>query len=286
MPAALAVSLRGWIDRVVRESASRCERALLRCDLARDPDHGPDDADDAEFLAWYTQDELLLDVVDALLDLLPLGKPIGNPAPKMPAGQQLNGLEAVAYGLANMTFIEHRQPLQRLLDDGRSSYTIRPDGRGLVRRVDATVTALVNTAARGAAEQPDRGSASTHLRRAFDAAHALHPDPVRAYSESIKAVESAAHATLEPNNRNATLGTMLGVLRNQRHRLIVVLAGTTGTEGLQTVESMMRLLWTGHTSRHGNLQTTRDETAEEAQMAVFLAASLVQWFSTGAVYRR
>lgn len=283
--AALAEALRHWIERVARDSASLCERALLRCDLARDREHGPDDADDVEFLAWFTPDELLLDVVDALLDLLPTGMVTGQPAaPKIPAGQKPSALETVAISLANMMFTSYRRPLQQLLNDGRSAYTIRRDGRGLVRRVDATVAALVNTAAR-VAEQPDRGSASTHLKRGYAAAYTLHPDPTRAYSEAIKAVEAAAHAALEPDNQKATLGTMVRVLRDHQDRLVVALTGKTGTEGLQTVESMMQLLWTGQTSRHGNLHTTRDETAEEAQMAVHLAASLVHWFSTGAVRR-
>lgn len=283
------MALRQWVEQVARSSSTLCDRVLLRCDLVRDHEQGPDDVDDVEFLAWFTPDELLLDVVDALLDLLPGGTLGARPAaPKVSAGQKPSTLDAVSFGLANMAFTMHRQPLerlQRLLDDGRSVYTIRPDGRGLIRRVDATVTALVNTTVR-AAEQPERGSASTHLRRAYDAAYALHPDSTRAYSEAIKAVEAAAHATLEPSNPKATLGSMLRTLRGQSSWLVVTLAGKNGTEGLQTVESMMSLLWTGQTSRHGNLQATRDETADEANMAVLLAVSLVHWFSTGAVRRR
>ncbi|MFD6115294.1 hypothetical protein ACFWG0_35085 [Streptomyces yangpuensis] len=59
-----------------------------------------------------------------------------------------------------------------------------------------------------AADQPERGSASRHLRQAMDLAYALHPDPVKAYSEAIKAVECALHDTIQPNNRRATLGTI------------------------------------------------------------------------------
>ncbi|WP_326793430.1 hypothetical protein OHA79_44625 (plasmid) [Streptomyces sp. NBC_00841] len=46
---------------------------------------------------------------------------------------------------------------------------------------------------------------------------------------------------------------------------------------------MMRLLWTGQTSRHGGLHGTCDESPEEARMAVQMAAALVDWFSTGIV---
>lgn len=206
--------------------------------------------------------------------------------PTPPGNQKPTVLEGVAHGLAAMTFTQHCAPLQQLLDDGRCAYTIRRDGRGLVRWVDAPTIAMLDTAAL-AADQPDRGSAATHLRRAYQAAYQMRADPVRACSEAIKAVASAAHATLEPNNGKATLGSMRRALRDQRDQrdqLTVALPGENGTEGVQTVESMIMLLWTGQ-SRHGHRQTTRDETIEEARLAVSLAASLVQWFSTGTVRR-
>ncbi|MFE2911378.1 hypothetical protein [Kitasatospora indigofera] len=180
--------------------------------------------------------------------------------------------------------IQNRVPLQRLLNDARSLYTIRDDGRALVSRVDPAVKAATEAAAE-AADQPERGSATRHLRQALDAAYALHPDPVKAYSEAIKAVESAAHATLQPRHATATLGTMLGEFRQVQAKLSVPIAGKSGTEGLAVVETMMDLLWTGQTSRHGNLQVTRDETVQEAVMAVHLAASLVQFFASEAVRR-
>lgn len=255
---------------------------MLRCALFRDAEHGPEaEVDDAEFLAWYTPDDRLLDVVDTILNLLPgAGAFI-----QVPARQKPGMLEAVAGGLANMNFLKHRQPLQELLDDGRSVYTLSPNGRALVHRVDPTVTALLGKAAH-AADQPERGSASVHLRHAHTAAYALHPEPGCAYSEAIKAVECAAHASLEPNNSRATLGTMLRELRQHPGQWDVALAGKTGTAGEETVEAMMSLLWTGQTSRHGGQQPTREETLAAARMAVDLAVSLVRWFADGAVGRR
>ncbi|MFF9508748.1 hypothetical protein ACF1BU_16640 [Streptomyces sp. NPDC014724] len=179
---------------------------------------------------------------------------------------------------------QYRVPLQRLLDDARSLYTIRADGRALVRRVDSAVAAVTGEAAK-AADQPERGSATRHLRQALDAVYALQPDPLKAYSEAIKAVESAAHATLQPKHAKATLGTMLGEFRQVQAKLSVPIIGTSGTEGLAVVESMMDLLWTGQTSRHGNLQETRDETVQEAVMAVHIASTLVQLFASGAIQR-
>ena len=50
--------------------------------------------------------------------------------------------------------------------------------------------------------------------------------------------------------------------------------------------SMMELLWTGQTSRHGSQTPTAQEASDEARMAVHLAVTLVQWFTTGAVIRK
>lgn len=58
------------------------------------------------------------------------------------------------------------------------------------------------------------------------------------------------------------------------------------TEGAATVLAMMFLPWTSGTSRHGNLQATREETADEPRMAVDLMAVVARWFTTGALRRR
>jgi hypothetical protein len=174
-----------------------------------------------------------------------------------------------------------RVDLQQLLDDARSVYTLWSDRRGLRHRLDPTAEALALSASDAAGQEPDRGSAGAHLRRAWEAAYALHPDPVRAYSEAIKAVESAAQITVEPNNRKATLGTMLRVLGGTRARWVIDLGAAT--DGPETVEKMMRLLWTGQTSRHGGAHPTRDETVHEARTAVSLAVTLVHIFTVGAL---
>ncbi|MFD9565098.1 hypothetical protein [Streptomyces sp. NPDC059994] len=284
VPAAAETPLREWINRAARDAA--CERVLIRCNLARDPEDGPHaEVDDAEFLAWYTTAEELPDVIDALLNLLPTSSQRTTPGthllPTQPVPASLGG---VLLSLDRYVFNIHRGPLQELLDDAQSIYTIRIDGRALVHRVDPTLAASVEAAAQAAA-QPDRGSASQHLRLAHNAAYALHPDAVRAYSEAIKAVEAAAQATLQPNNTRATLGTMLGEWRQIEHKLRSALPGKTGAEGLETARSMMELLWTGQSSRHGGRAPTPEETTEQARMAVDLATSLVRWFSSGAVSR-
>jgi hypothetical protein len=94
-------------------------------------------------------------------------------------------------------------------------------------------------------------AAAAHLAEAWRCAYALHPDPVKAYGEAIKAVEAAAHAVLEPNNRNATLGTMRRRLRDTRDRYALAIEGPDGRGDVSPLLECMSLLWEGQTSRHG-----------------------------------
>ncbi|PSM41512.1 hypothetical protein C6Y14_22025 [Streptomyces dioscori] len=128
------------------------------------------------------------------------------------------------------------------------------------------------------------GSAADHLAAAWQAAYGRSPDPVRAYSEAIKAVECAAHAVIQPNRAKATLGTMLGEIKNARHKFSAAIPSPTG-DSIAPAEAMMRALWEGQTSRHGAQTATVPETLEAARAGVHLAAALVQWFVSGAVVR-
>lgn len=280
VPASLELPLREWVRTTAERYTGAAERAALRIDVVLYAEEGGhEDVGTGERLAYWTPTEKLLDIIDALLDLAPTG---GWQNTQLTAG--LPTWQAALITANSLPDSQYRVPLQRLLNDAGSLYTIRADGRALVRRVDSAVAAVTDAAAKSA-DQPERGSATRHLRQALDAAYALQPDPVKAYSEAIKAVESAAHATLQPKHAKATLGTMLGEFRQVQAKLSVPIAGKSGTEGLAVVESMMDLLWTGQTSRHGNLQETRDETVQEAFMAVHLASTLVQLFASGAVQR-
>lgn len=244
----------------------------MRCDLE---ETGRDDSelDEAEQVAYQTPKAKLWDLVDAALDLA------RSSSPPVAAAYDLFGqFERQRW------VMEVRTPLQLILDDAGSIYTVHKSGLALERRMDPAAAILIDDALKSA-EQPDRGSAARHLLQARDAAYARNPDAVKAYSEAIKAVEAAAHVTLQPNHRKATLGTMLGEFRQIRGKLIAPIAGPSGIEGIAMVESLMETLWTGQSSRHGNLQITRDETPTEAVEAVHIAALLVQLFASGVIRR-
>ncbi|MFI6063456.1 hypothetical protein [Streptomyces sp. NPDC051286] len=136
-----------------------------------------------------------------------------------------------------------------------------------------------------ASAEPSAGSAAEHLATAWQAAYGLHPDPVRAYSEAIKAVECAAHSVIQPNHARATLGTMLGEIGNARAKFRTAISTPAGGDPIAPVEAMMRTLWDGQTSRHGKQTGTVSETLEASRAGIHLAATLVQWFASGAVTR-
>ncbi|WP_206309390.1 hypothetical protein [Streptomyces sp. A0642] len=175
--------------------------------------------------------------------------------------------------------------LQTLLDNAGSAYRVTDAEDGLEERVDPAVRDAVRHTVADAAAAASSGSAADHLAAAWQAAYGRAPDPQRAYSEAIKAVEAAAHATVQTNNKNATLGTMLGEIGNARHKFKTALSTRPGTDPIAPVEAMMRALWEGQTSRHGGQTVTLSETLEAARAGVHLAAALVQWFASGAVTR-
>ncbi|MFE9743229.1 hypothetical protein [Streptomyces sp. NPDC006477] len=171
-----------------------------------------------------------------------------------------------------------------ILDDAGSAYRVNEEWDGLEEKVIPAVRDAVRHAIAEAATASSAGSAADHLATAWQAAYGRNPDPERAYSESIKAVESAAHAVIQPNNAKATLGTMLGEIRNARHKFDAAIPPKNG-DPIAPAEAMMQALWDGQTSRHGAQTRTRPETLESARAGVHLAAALVQWFVSGAVIR-
>ena len=165
--------------------------------------------------------------------------------------------------------------LAELLTSANSAYAVKASWDGLEERVVPGVKELVREAVDEAG-----GSAGAHLTNAWNEAYGRSADPVKAYSEAIKAVEAAFAGRVSPQNGKQTLGTMIRDISAKPSKWRFELASST--DGVETVVKMMRLLWVGQTSRHGGLSTTRDETLDEARAAVHLAATLVQYGVSGA----
>ncbi|MFI9630926.1 hypothetical protein [Streptomyces sp. NPDC052042] len=166
-------------------------------------------------------------------------------------GAQL--LDVVDEVLQSWTAGEHgAKVLTDILDDAGSAYRVNEAMDGLEERVTPAVRDAVRQTIADAAVGPATGSAADHLAAAWQAAYGRGPDPVRAYSEAIKAVEAAAHATIQANNKKATLGTMLGEINNARHKFDTAIPTPAGKDAIAPAEAMMRALWEGQTSRHGD----------------------------------
>ncbi|WP_187451928.1 hypothetical protein [Streptomyces parvus] len=78
---------------------------------------------------------------------------------------------------------------------------------------------------------------------------------------------------------------MLGEIGNARAKFTTAISTPPSGDPVAPMESMMRALWDGQTTRHGKQTSTVPETLEAARACVHLAAALVQWFFSGAVVR-
>lgn len=283
-------------------------RFSVRAGLTAAPDHdGPFEGVPAHLLVplqeWVTDALSVEELFDPYGDeeavertlCLRLRIPLTNQKPRRTYHGALSGavgtqlLDVVDAVLAYKAEREVEDPdsvrsLAELLDEAGSAYRVSEASDGLEERVTPGVRDAVRRAVADAAATTAAGSAADHLATAWQTAYGRSPDPMRAYSEAIKAVECAAHAVIEPNNSKATLGSMLGQIRNARHKFTTVIPTPTG-DPIAPAEVMMRTLWDGQTSRHGAQTETVPETLEAARAGVHLAAALVQWFVSSAVTR-
>ncbi|WP_432983318.1 hypothetical protein [Dactylosporangium sp. CA-233914] len=209
-------------------------------------------------------DPVLLDAMDATIRWRPW------PAPISPG-----------YSGVRFTFGEP-DSLERILAAANFAWRVNADWRGLERRIDPTATAAVTTTIVSAPAESSR-----HLAAAWDAAYGRAPDPDKAYAEAVKAVEAVACTLVLPTNGNATLGTVRTHLRDAPTKWELVLPGKDGNPGSVTpMVEMLTALWEGQRSRHAGTATSRPQTQAEAEAAVHLAGTLVQWLATGVLRRR
>lgn len=166
--------------------------------------------------------------------------------------------------------------LRDLLREGNSAYQVTDAWNGLEMRVAAGVKESVQEAVDAAG-----GSAGDHLTDAWNEAYGRKHDPVKSYSETVKAVEAALAPHVSPANHKQTLGTMIRDVAAKPTKWEFEIADGNANS-VETIVNMMRMLWDGQTSRHGGVNPTRPETIEEARAAVHLGATLVQWGVSGA----
>jgi len=170
--------------------------------------------------------------------------------------------------------------LSAFLKEGGSAYqvAIRNGVAGLERRIDES--------ARAAGEQATAPTdkSSTLLAQAWKDVYGIKPNASAGYQNAVRSLEAIAWPIISPKNERATLGTMIADLRNAPKKWTVTLSPTPG-QAVETLIAMMDLLWKGQHDRHGTGDDSKplNVTQREAEAAIQLATTLVQWFRSGVV---
>ncbi|MFD9608782.1 hypothetical protein ACFWWS_05400 [Streptomyces sp. NPDC059083] len=166
------------------------------------------------------------------------------------------------------------QSLENSLRTGGSAWTAVKDA-GLQRRVDSTAQKSYESAALPADQ------ASGELRQAWDHAFSRSADASDAWDHAIKAVEAVLIPVVVPKQEKAQLGHVIGSLRSQGDRWSFILPGAKMDHSVDPLIAMLDALWP-NPDRHAT-GTQRTPTLEEAQAAVHLSVSIVQWARTGSL---
>lgn len=172
--------------------------------------------------------------------------------------------------------------LETILHESGSMWKVglRANRPGLLRRVPEGVQASVDSTI------SNSGHAGARLAEAWEAVFGLDPDPSRAYALAVKSVEDAAIPIVSPRDTNATLGKINSQIRNAGDWSLPLQREDEHAPTRTTLLSMMKMLWAGQADRHGgHHDPDLVITQEAAEVAVITAATLVQWFTSGAVAR-
>ena len=170
-------------------------------------------------------------------------------------------------------------PIERFLSDGGSAWTVmrwNDTHARLTKRVPDGVQAAVSQVLSA------KDAASLKLQEAWVDAYGTKPRASVAYSHAVVAVETAALSLIPVTPPEPTLANLFSVLEADTPKWRLVFRDSDKAPGAKTLAAMLRTIWRGHESRHGRSDYT-DASIEEARAAVILAATLVQWFTSGVV---
>lgn len=172
-------------------------------------------------------------------------------------------------------------PLEAVLSDGGSAWTVvRWNERHarLTKRVPDGVQAAVGSVLTAT------DAASKKLQEAWLDAYGTNPRASVAFAHAVVAVETAVLSVIPVPVTEPTLASVFSILEADVPKWRLVFRDSEQNPGAKAVATMLRSLWRGHESRHGRPDYA-DATLDEARAAVILAATLVQWFTSGVVKR-
>lgn len=228
--------------------------------------------------------------------VIELGMVLQIPLPSLPSGrgphldrvELRSALENSSRGLDIADYLlshgghSDSDILDWLLGGGKSAWMVgeRLGRPGLVRRVAEGVQDAADEV------MESSGTAGIKLAQAWEALYGLHPNPTTAYSLAIKAVEDAAIPAVSPKHSQATLGTVIATIRDQKDWNLPMAREDNRAPSGQVLLEMMQMLWTGQHDRHGGNTDIPALTQGEAVVAVSLAVTLVHWFTTHGLVQR
>lgn len=251
------------------------------------------------FWKWVEESLLIEERNRAYLDgdlVVRLGMALQIELPDLPTSLGVEGqLDVLAHALRRRTdgldvadfLLAHGgngrpDDLEGILELGKSAWQVgeRQNYAGLIRRVPKGVQLAVD-------EIMNRSdSAGAKLANAWEALYGLKPDPTKAYSLAIKAVEDVVISTVSPNNHKATLGTVIRDIQNQKDWHLPMEREHDQAPSGEVLLGMLQMLWAGQHDRHGGNLDLPPLTHGEAVAAVSLAVTLVHWFTTEGLIQR
>ncbi len=185
-------------------------------------------------------------------------------------------------GLDVVEFISHdyadesgRVSLDKILREGGSKWRVRTsDGLFELRVAEVATTAVEDV----------EGRPGELLRAAWGAVYGRNPSPSEGYRQAVRAVEAAGKEVVSPENVRTTLGTIIRDLRNGAQKFELTLS-SGAVRPVPVLIDMLSLLWTNQYDRHVTESRPLHVSQEEAEAAVTLAITLVQWFVRGHISR-
>lgn len=197
--------------------------------------------------------------------------------------RQLLRLDVLDWLLANADV--DAESLRRILDAAGHEFTVAPDGKSLMLRIDQTMAEAFNTAT------GPEDAASELMARAWGLAFGLHPEPAQGWGEAVKALETVLAPIVSPNDSKATLGKMIRVLRDKPDAFACALPDRPFKAGGQEsvklgIEVLTDVLATiGYEpGRHGGDDASEADSGIACNV-VFLATSVLAMLRSGCLTR-
>ncbi|HEY6310538.1 MAG TPA: hypothetical protein VIY52_06975 [Streptosporangiaceae bacterium] len=190
-------------------------------------------------------------------------------------------LTAVDLYLSRNPDVDSIKAVQIILEDSSSKWRIGQinSRTGLVERVDETVQRAADELIRKG-ERPGK-----LLAEAWQHAFAMQRNPSSAYRCAVRAVEVAAAPVLTPRDPQPSLGKMITAFRDGMRKWRFAFTVDSAVDPKSVLLQMMQLLWTNDYARHVNADPAvpLNVGQEEAESAVILALTLINWFTSGAI---